>query len=61
MLCNFVPKKYKNYYPRVFLKECKYTEKERKILRYITNNIEICSDDFEEEQINAAYPARSFL
>ena len=33
----------------MFLKECKYTEKGSKVLRYITNNLEICSDDFEEE------------
>ena len=34
----------KNYYPQVFLEECKYVVKEKKIPKYIIDNIEISSD-----------------
>ena len=35
----------KMYYPQVlFLEECKYLVKERKISKYINENLEICSD-----------------
>ena len=33
----------------MFLKECKYTEKEKKMLRCITDDLEISSDDSDEE------------
>ena len=33
----------KNYYPQVFLEECKYVVKENKY-KYITDDIEISSD-----------------
>ena len=33
-----------NYHSRNFLEECKYVVKERKISRYIIDNIEISSD-----------------
>ena len=32
----------------MFLEECKYVVKERKIPKYITNDIEICSDSDRE-------------
>ena len=35
ILITFVLKKAENYYPRVFLKECKYIEKENKVIRPI--------------------------
>ena len=38
----------KNYYPQVFLKECKYVVKEKKIPKYITDDIEISSDSDRE-------------
>ena len=41
-----VLKKYENYYPQVFLKECKYTEK--KVIRHIIGNIESFFDDFDD-------------
>ena len=34
----------KNYYPQVFLEECKYVVKEKKIPKYIIDDIEISSD-----------------
>ena len=33
----------KNYYPQVFLEECKYVVKEKKMPEYITDDIEISS------------------
>ena len=38
----------KNYYPRVFLEECKYVGKEKKIPKYIIDDIEISSGSDEE-------------
>ena len=40
-------KKGENYYPQVFLNECKYIEK--KVVRHITENIESCSSNSDEE------------
>ena len=37
----------KNYYPQVFLKESKYIVKEKKIPRYIIDDIEIYDSDKE--------------
>ena len=39
----------KNYYPRVFLEECKYVVQEKKMPEYITDKIEISSDNPDEE------------
>ena len=43
----------KNYFPQVLLEECKYAVKEKKIPKYITEDIEVSSDsdrkDFDEE------------
>ena len=38
----------RSYYPQVFLAECKYVVKEKKIPRYITDDIEISSDSNRE-------------
>ena len=38
-----------NYYPKVFLEECKYVFKEKKTSKFITDGIEISSDDFDKE------------
>ena len=48
-------KKDENYYPQVFLKECRYIEKEKKEIRHINENLsDICSsDEYDEEQIEA--------
>ena len=32
----------------MFLKECEYNEKEKKVIRYITDDLEISSDDFDK-------------
>ena len=34
----------KNYYPQVFLEECKYVAKEKKIPKYIIDDKEVSSD-----------------
>ena len=38
----------KNYYPQVFLEECKYVVKEEKIPKYIIQDIEVSSDSERE-------------
>ena len=38
-----------NYYPQVLLEEFKYVVKKKKMPEYITNNIEISSDDSDRE------------
>ena len=46
---DFVLKKDENYYPQVFLKECKYIEK---IIIYITDDLQLSSgypDEYNEE------------
>ena len=40
---------YGNYYPQMFLKECKYIEKEKMVIRYITNDLKISFDDSDRE------------
>ena len=39
-------KKDENYYPQVFLKECKYIE--NKVNRHIVDDLESSSDDFDD-------------
>ena len=47
ILIGLVLKEDGHYYPQVFLKECKYIEK--KVVRYITDDPEISSDDSDKE------------
>ena len=44
-----VLKKDEDYYSQVFLKEYKFIEKEIRVLRYITKDLEISFDDSNEE------------
>ena len=37
-----------NYYPQVFLKECKYIEKEKELIRYVTDDLILSSDNSNE-------------
>ena len=39
----------KNYYPQMFLEECKFAVKEKKMPEYITDDIEISSNDSDWE------------
>ena len=43
VIINFIFRAGKNCYPPVFLDECKYIVKGKKMTKYITNNIEISS------------------
>ena len=52
ILIDSVYKKDKNYYPQAFLEECKYVVKEKKKAKFITDNLEIFSDDYDEENSN---------
>ena len=47
-LSNFAFRTSKNYYPQVFLQECKYVVKEKKISKHIIGDIEISSDSDRE-------------
>ena len=53
ILINSVFRTGKNYYPRVFLEECKFVVKEKMIPKYIIDDTEISSnsdkENFEEE------------
>ena len=51
-MINSVLRTRKNYYPQVFLEECKYVAKERKMPEYITDDIENSSDDSDLENSN---------
>ena len=43
----------KNYYPQVFFEECKYVVKEKKkMLKYITDDIEISSEEENSDEEN---------
>ena len=35
----------KDYYSQMFLEECKYIIKENEMLKYITNDVEVSSDE----------------
>ena len=43
----------KNYYPQVFLEECKYDVKEKKMSKYITEDTKIFSDEENSDQENS--------
>ena len=47
-MIDFVFRTDKNYYPQVFLEECQHAVKEKKIPRYIIDDIEISSDSDRE-------------
>ena len=40
----------KNYYPQVFLKECKHIGKENEMTRHITENFEISLNESDESE-----------
>ena len=48
ILIDFILRKEKIYYPQMFLKECKYFEKEKMVNRHITEDLEISYDDLAE-------------
>ena len=52
ILIDSVYNKDKNAYPQVFLEKCQYFVKEKKTSKFITDDIEISSDDSDEENSN---------
>ena len=42
ILIDSILKKGENYYPQVSLKECKYIEKEKMLIKYITDDLKYC-------------------
>ena len=44
----------KNYYPHLFLEECKYVAKEKKIRKYITDDAEIFCDEENSDEEKAS-------
>ena len=48
-MIGLVCRKDKDYYPQVFLEECKYVVKEKRTSKFIIVDIEISSDDSERE------------
>ena len=42
----------KNYYPQVFLEECKCNIKDKKINKYISDDLEVTSDDSDKESFD---------
>ena len=51
----------KSYYPQVFLEEFKFIVKEKKMPEYITDDIEISSDNSHTEDSETKYRMRLFL
>ena len=47
-MIDFVFRTGKNSYPQVFLEECKYDIKEKKIPKYIIDDIEMFSNSYRE-------------
>ena len=51
----------KNYYPKVFLEECKYFIKEKTIHKYIIDDIEISSDSDKETLLEKIQMEKSLI
>ena len=60
IMINFVFRTSKNYYPQVFLEECKYVVEEKKIPKYIIDQIEISSDSDKENSDEKNYNEENF-
>ena len=43
----------KNYFPQVFLEECKYVVKEKKIHNYFIGDVEVPSDEENSDEENS--------
>ena len=48
ILIHSILKKDENVFLQVFLEECKYMEKEKKTIRYVTDDLKFSSDDSDE-------------
>ena len=45
----------KDHFPQLFLEECKYIVKERKVNRHITRDLETSSDNSDKEDSDFSY------
>lgn len=41
IIIDSVFKNYENYYPQVVLKECKYSDNEKKVIKYLTDDLKL--------------------
>ena len=41
IIIDSVLKNYEKYYPQVFLKECKYSDIEKKVIKYLTDDLKL--------------------
>ena len=44
-----------NFYPEVFLEDCKYVVKEKKIPKYITDDLEVFSDSDRKNSVEQIF------
>ena len=51
----------KNYYPQVFLEECKYVVKEKKMPRFITKDTEIYSQEVIKKILMKKIPIKKII
>ena len=56
-----VYRKGKDYYPQVFFNECKYVVKEKKMSKFITDDIKVSSDDSDGENSDKKILMRNFF
>ena len=52
ILTDSVHRKDKDFYPQLILEECKYVAKEKNMSNYITDDINISSDDSDRENLD---------
>ena len=51
----------KDYYPQVFFNECKYVVKEKKMSKFITDDIKVSSDDSDGENSDKKILMKNFF
>ena len=51
-MIDFVFRTNKNCYPHRFLEECNYIEKDKNISKYVTNDMEISSNESDKEDFD---------
>ena len=50
----------KNYYPQVFLEECKYVKRKNKMFNYINDDLEMTSsDDDDDDELSSESDSES--
>ena len=49
----------KNYYPQVFLEECKYVKRKNKMFNYINDDLEMTSSDDDDDELSSESDSES--